>query len=124
VARESLDERCFGDAAWLRGGTRGGQVASPTVSLDEGILAKLDPRSGRVVKRVRTPGQPSGVLAAAGAVWVSMDDRAGVIQYDARDGRVLARYHVGAEPRTLAKAYGAVWVADQGDDAVGRLPVR
>ena len=45
------------------------------VALYGRTLVRIDPNTSRVVTRVPTPGQASGVLATGGSVWVSSYDR-------------------------------------------------
>src|SRR5262249_43881486 len=90
------------------------------VSLYRQKLARIDP-SGRVPATLRTPGQASGVLVTASAVWVSNYDQATVNRVDSNRNAIVATYRVGDKPRGLAEAAGSIWVANQAGNSVSRI---
>jgi YVTN family beta-propeller protein len=84
-----------------------------------GLLARLDSRTGRVVKQLDPNTAPAGIALGAGAVWMTDRDANNVTQVDATGlGRSLA---VGHGPSGIAVGYGGVWVADTGDNAIVRV---
>ena len=91
------------------------------VALYGKALVRIDPATGQVVTRVKTPGQGSGVLATGGSVFVSNYDLGTVSRYDTASGRFVKTYRVGRRPRGLAEAGGAIWVANQSSNSVSRI---
>jgi virginiamycin B lyase len=84
-------------------------------------LARIDPASRTIVSMYATAGQPSGVLATGGAVWLSYYDRDTVARFDPALGRVAKTYRVGMQPRSLVEAAGAIWVANQRSGSISRI---
>jgi streptogramin lyase len=92
------------------------------VALYGKTLARIDPASRQITARMTTAGQASGVLEAAGALWVSNYDRATVSRVDPARLAVVKTYRVGQQPRGLAEAGGSIWVANQGSNSLSRIP--
>ncbi|MDQ1711792.1 MAG: virginiamycin lyase [Frankiaceae bacterium] len=81
-----------------------------------------------VVEKVTTGGEPCGVVAAAGSVWVTDAEGARLLRI--RGGRVVATTKVDATPCELTYGYGSLWVATQSgrldrvDPKTGRVLAR
>jgi streptogramin lyase len=75
------------------------------------VVARIDPRTGRVTGRLYEP-HPVGLAVAGGSVWVAVIVSADVDQIDPRTGRLVARLHVGGTPVRLAAGFGSIWVND------------
>jgi streptogramin lyase len=103
------------DDVWI------GMDAVWAVALYGKKLARIDPASRQITASMTTPGQASGVLEAAGALWVSNYDRATVSRVDPARLTVVKTYRVGRQPRGLAAAGGSIWVANQGSNSLSRL---
>ena len=78
-------------------------------SLLDDTVARIDPRSNRIVKRIKVGGGASALAVGEGAVWVvkSLDDT--VSRIDARTNRVTT-IPVGVSPADIAVGAGGVWV--------------
>ena len=66
---------------------------------DNRVVA-VDPVTGHVVRRVRVAGQPEGLVAAFGGVWV-VRQQARALTRIAADGALGPTYHLGDEPRLV-----------------------
>ena len=99
----------------------------------DGQVARVDPRSNRVVARFPAGGQnPAGLAVGAGTIWVVHPDTDEVVRLELGTGRVVARiklgplpFQVGAGdrrflPSLVAVGAGAGWVAT-GRGAVARI---
>jgi YVTN family beta-propeller protein len=64
-----------------------------------------------VVEKVTTGGSPCGIVAAAGAVWVTDADGARLLRI--AGGRVTRTYPIDKTPCELTYGYGSLWVATQ-----------
>jgi virginiamycin B lyase len=106
----------------------GGIAASPDslwlVTDDQGTLARINPRTGRVRQVVRVPNGSFNPRYSAGIVWVTQHDGATITPVDARTGRVLAAISTGRAPRFLASAPGSVWVLAQDDGTITHIDTR
>jgi hypothetical protein len=92
-------------------------------ALDTGsTLYRLDPTSGRVVKRI-----PLGAAAAynvwigGGGVWVADDQGAAVIRVSPSSNRVVARVPVGDGPADMVFRGTQAWVITHRDNTVFRI---
>jgi predicted Ser/Thr protein kinase len=79
-------------------------------------LVQVDPRTGRVVRRVRTPLRPAKLAADAGGVWVvgraaSPGGPDELLRYD-RDGTLLRRVSIVHGVGAILLAGGVLWVAE------------
>jgi DNA-binding beta-propeller fold protein YncE len=74
-----------------------------------GTLARVDPRTNRVRKRIRLRPGAFSVAAGFGALWVVNYHRNAVSRIDPRSGRVRS-VRVGAVPFDVLPAFGHVWV--------------
>ncbi|MEA2134309.1 MAG: hypothetical protein QOC68_2218, partial [Solirubrobacteraceae bacterium] len=84
-----------------------------------GSLARLDARTGRVVKQLDPNTAPTGIALGGGAVWMTDRDADNVTQVDPTGlGHSLA---VGHGPSGIAVGDGGVWVAYKGDDELVRI---
>jgi YVTN family beta-propeller protein len=99
--------------------TGAGAVWAPAAP--DGTLARIDPQTGRVSRRIDVGTEPAGVAVGEGAVWVAGGGENVVVRVDPGTDAVVSRPSVGAYPTALATGAGAVWVAANGDDAVSRV---
>jgi DNA-binding beta-propeller fold protein YncE len=78
-------------------------------------LARIDPRSRKVVARIPIGLSPLDVSAGAGAVWVTNRESGTVLRIDPRSNRVVATIRLPKvlAPRTVAARDGQVWVSVQ-----------
>lgn len=84
-----------------------------------GYVVRVDPGSGKVIKRIPVGRGPAAIAAGAGAVWVAspLDDE--VSRIDPTNAATAIA--VGHGPSGVAVGGGAVWVTDRYDDAVKRI---
>jgi streptogramin lyase len=76
-----------------------------------GTLARINPRTNRVVRRTSVGHGAFLVAAGAGAVWVTNYKRGVVLRVDPRTGRVRS-VRIGPEPSDVLVAFGRVWATD------------
>jgi streptogramin lyase len=74
-----------------------------------GTLARVDPRTNRVIRRLRVGRGAFSVTAGAGAVWVTNYRSGAVIRVDPRRLRIR-RIRIGGAPSEVLVAFGRVWV--------------
>jgi virginiamycin B lyase len=84
-------------------------------------VARVDPRSLRVVARVSVEPGSAAVRVGAGAVWVTNPAQSVVQRIDVRLNRVADTTEVGPGARFFAVGEDGVWTLNQGDGSVTRL---
>jgi peptide/nickel transport system substrate-binding protein len=85
---------------------------------DEGVVARVDPRSGETTTRIAIPG--AGAIAAGdGAVWVA--GALAVSRIDLATARVTQTIPMQGRPSAVAFGAGRVWVADEAGQTLTRL---
>jgi YVTN family beta-propeller protein len=92
--------------------------------IGRGYALRLDPRTNRVVARVRvgrTPGD--GAIDAAGRVWIPDKADGTVSRIDPATNAVVQTLRVGGTPFVLNDGFGDIWVPDGSGDTVARLHV-
>jgi YVTN family beta-propeller protein len=87
--------------------------APPVPSPATGAVAPSVGSPSTVTARVRTGGQPCGVVAAAGAVWVTDAASAQLLRISPTTKAVVRRTSLDRTPCELAFGYGALWVSTQ-----------
>jgi DNA-binding beta-propeller fold protein YncE len=85
--------------------------------LPEGLVTKIDPRSGQIVDSVPgpEPGLDGPMAVGAGSVWIATNGNRGFVsRIDAGSLRVLEQVDLGPGSIAAGLAYGegALWVAD------------
>ena len=80
------------------------------MQLDDEV-ARIDPRTNRVVKRIRVGREPSAVAVGDDAVWVANTIDRTVTKIDPATNRVTATIPLRTSPLELAVDGGSVWVA-------------
>ena len=97
-------------------------------NLNSGTVARIDPRTNRVVARIPVGAGPYGLAAGGGSIWVSNSADGTVSRISPRTNSVVKSFRAGVEPNGLLYAYGALWVGDYGggkllrlDPATGRI---
>jgi streptogramin lyase len=90
-----------------------------TTGFANGTLVKVDARRLRVTRRIKTGGNPTGLLKAAGAIWVGLGREAThVLRVDPRSGSVKqVEVGVAAPDHFVATAAG-IWIVNDGDKLV------
>jgi YVTN family beta-propeller protein len=88
-----------------------------------GLVSRLDPRDGRVVRAFDSGSFPAGVAVGADAVWVTDTAAGTVTRVDPTSGH-LTTISVGRGPTVIALGAGSVWVADSLAGTVTRIDQR
>ena len=86
-----------------------------------GVLARIDPSTGRIRQRVPVPTGSFNPLYSGGRIWITRARGADVTVVDAATGTVKARVPTGPHPRFLTAGAGAVWTLNQGDGSLSRI---
>jgi YVTN family beta-propeller protein len=87
-----------------------------------GYLLRIDPRSNKVIAKIRVGAAPNGIAVSPGAVWVADSQDGTLSKIDPATNRVVsAPLPVGDYPTGALYAYGALWVADNQDKTVVRI---
>jgi streptogramin lyase len=89
-------------------------------SLTTGQVLRIDPRSGRVLKKVDAGVRTFNLAAAPGAVWAVGNTSSTVTRIDARTGGANT-ITVGLAPFDVEWGFGSAWVANGGDGTVWRV---
>ena len=106
-------------ATWLSHSASALWTALP----DAGELVQLDPRDGRVMRRIDAAGTPADGDVVAGDVWVPLRGGrpGGVVRVDTATGEAVAVPLPLLDGFVLAGAAGDVWVPDFGGTDVLRV---
>jgi virginiamycin B lyase len=84
-------------------------------------VARVNPKSMKVVAKVPVRAYAASVRVGYGAVWVT-NPLAGLLQkISPRSNRVVATTKVGSQPRFFDVGEGGVWILDQGTGRVVRV---
>ena len=100
---------CSKDAVWLPTGAAGDKVA------------RIDPKTNRVVAEVSVPEGSHTADFGEGAVWVTNSKGKVVSRIDPKTNQVSDTIEVGPQPRFLAVGEGFVWTLNQGDGTVSKI---
>jgi DNA-binding beta-propeller fold protein YncE len=88
-----------------------------------GDVVRLDPSTGKIVRRYRVGGGPGSLAVAGGSVWIGNYVGSTLIRLDPRHRRVR-HVVVGGQPIAVGSVGNAVWTADKGDGRVTKLSAR
>ena len=83
----------------------------------------VDGRHDRLQMVIRAGGEPGGIAAGAGAVWVT-DTASDLLLRIGQNGRSVDRIPVGHRPTGVAVGNGQVWVVNQLDGTVSEVNPR
>ena len=91
----------------------------------EGIVRRFDLATRQITDRLEFDGGVSGGVAAAGAIWISSEQKGDgvVLLIDLETRQVTDVIPVGSEPGEPVFADGAIWVPVSGDGTVSRIDV-
>ena len=89
------------------------------VAPSTGLLSRLSPRSGEVVRRIDPNAGPSRIAIGPDAIWFTDAGAKTVVRLDPTG--LLTPIAVGHAPEGIAVGAGAVWVTDTLDDSVVRI---
>ena len=109
------------------------QIGSPTFGLatgggsvwvgglGSGDVIRIDPATGRIVKRITIGARVFNLAAAPGAVWAIDNALSTAVRIDTKTGEVTTRVPVGFQPYDVEWGFGSAWVANAGDGTVWRI---
>jgi virginiamycin B lyase len=89
-----------------------------------GRLVRIDPRSNRVVRRIRLARGICPLAIGAGSLWVASDRTNVLYRVNPVRSRVVARIRVAEWPAHVAVAFGSVWVSAYEQGTVARIDMR
>jgi streptogramin lyase len=89
-----------------------------------GVLARIDPRTNRITRRIRVASGICHLVVHSGSVWVASDRTDTVYRVSARRGRVVARIRVARWPADLEIGFGSLWVSAYEAGRVARIDLR
>lgn len=102
-----------------------GQLWVPDFLGQTDRVVEIDPRTGRVRRRVAVGVSPIAVSFAAGSGWTSNPGDRTVTRFDPVTGRKLASIRIpGGDPGALLATPQAVWVSVYGGSALARIDPR
>src|SRR6266516_7123546 len=98
-------------------------IAAGAVLLGVGVGAASNERTPRlrVIGRVSTGGQPTGLAYGAGSVWVANYGNGTVARIDPKRNRITARIDVQGSPYGVAFGAGSVWMSSFDTSFVTRI---
>jgi YVTN family beta-propeller protein len=76
-------------------------------------VARIDPETRRVVRRIRVGPGPLAVAVGGGSVWVTNRDEHTITRIDPKTNRVTRTIQVRAAPYGVHFAHGRLWVTTQ-----------
>jgi YVTN family beta-propeller protein len=86
----------------------------------DGVVLRIDPRSGRVLESVDVGNAPSAITKGAGSVWVTNSADGTVTRIDPTT-LVATTIPVGHGPAAVAVNAAGAWIANAGDNALVRV---
>ena len=90
------------------------------VASQDGVLARLDPNSGRLLDRIGGIPDPEALAVGFGSTWVAQASRADVVRVNARTHRIRP-IPLGGKASSLATGAGAVWAATPEEGTLWRI---
>ena len=104
-----------------RGGRRPRRRRRVAVARAWWAVLRVDPASGRVVHRFRTPLDADRLAFGGGALWVASSGDGQLFEIDAATNAIVARPKLHGYVTDLAVADGSAWVTVTPEDLVYRL---
>lgn len=90
-----------------------------------GTLHRIDPRTGRIVRRIALPVSAAyNVWTGGGSVWVADDQGGRVVRVSAKTNRVVARPRVGDGPSDIVVQGTSAWVISHRTHVLHRIDLR
>jgi streptogramin lyase len=89
--------------------------------LGSGDVIRVDPATGKVLKRVTIGARVFNLAAAPGAIWAIDNALSSAVRLDTTTGKVTTRVPVGFQPYDIEWGFGSAWVANAGDGTVWRI---
>jgi streptogramin lyase len=89
--------------------------------MQTGSVLRLDPKTGRVVQRIKAGERIFNLAEAPGAVWAVANISSTAVRIDTGTGKVTTRVRVGYSPYDVEWGFGSAWVSNAGDGTVSRI---
>lgn len=90
-----------------------------------GTLHRIDPKRGRIVKRIALPVRAAyNVWTGGGSVWVADDQGGRVVRVSPKTNRVVARPRVGDGPSDIVVHGASAWVISHRTHVLHRIDLR
>jgi glyoxylase-like metal-dependent hydrolase (beta-lactamase superfamily II)/DNA-binding beta-propeller fold protein YncE len=86
-----------------------------------GELARIDPKTNKVVARIDVLTNSFAVTYGNHGLWITNTKNASVQKVDPKSNKVVSPIKVGKEPRFLAVGFNAVWTLNQEDGTVSKI---
>jgi hypothetical protein len=74
-----------------------------------GDVIRVNPRTGKIIKRIASGISPYDVAFGAGAAWASNESEGTVVGVCPRRNRVVARIRGFGRPNGVTFAFGSIW---------------
>ena len=84
-------------------------------------VAKIDPKTGKVLGYADVGDMPNGLAAKLGRVWVTNAGDGTVSPVNPNTLKTDAPVKVGSDPRAVGFAAGSLWVTNTGSNTVSRI---
>lgn len=88
---------------------------------ERGTVARVDPKTNKVVATIRVGQGLGDVVLGAGAVWVATRDDRKVSRIDPATNRVVGNIKLPSSAGFLAASPGAIWVASKESNTVWKI---
>jgi YVTN family beta-propeller protein len=91
---------------------------------EQNLVRRIDPDSGKTIRRILVGNDPVAIAADNDAVWVANRGDGSLSHINPRTNSVIRATSVGETPVAVAVGEGSLWVADGGDGSVARVDPR
>ena len=91
---------------------------------DQGTLARVDPYSGAIRHRIRTPAGSYNPLFHDGLVWLTHSEGNCVSVVDPDANAVIEQIETGPGPRFIGAGADSIWTLNQGDGSLTHIHAR
>jgi YVTN family beta-propeller protein len=91
---------------------------------EQNLVRRIDPDSGKTIRKIRAGNDPVAIAADNDAVWVANRGDGSLSRIDPRTNSVIRAISVGESPVAVAVGEGSVWVANAGDGSIARVDPR
>jgi virginiamycin B lyase len=106
------------------GGVSAGAGSIWMATNSTGRLARINPRTNKVVATIAVPSGSFCPFFYAGYVWLTSSEHSILSKINPKTNRVVARIPVGTNPRFLTAGGGSIWTLNQGDGTITRVDAR
>src|SRR5207237_6710440 len=87
-------------------------------------VARVNPQTLKIAKRIHVGFQAFAAAFGAGSVWLTLESDGTVVRIDPRRSRVVARIRGFTDPNGLVYAFHALWISDLAGGRVARVNPR